>query len=318
MLNIDTRLIDAKKITDSEFWLLMHIARRIDETRTCFPSNETLMKDCDWGLEKLQKYKKSLIDKGYLQSIQRKIITKDKGSRLSSNTYKITTNLISIYTNLADLDLNKEQETPPARFSANWDSANGESSTEVLTNSLEVLSIPSEKETYIPFPKADKKEKKGTSSDKGRSNFMRGGADEATKQVFEEFRLYAKKVGMSGARGLETEYEYFKKKHKDYETVIPILLTCLQSEVADREAKKKANQFVPAFKNFLTWVNKRAWETYEKAEEVQETSEPNILQMNPQQIADYIRAKIDSEEWTEEEGKAKYKYYRDNRPKKYG
>ena len=51
---------------------------------------------------------------------------------------------------------------------------------------------------------------------------------------------------------------------------------------------------------------------------MQETSEPNILQMNPQQIADHIRAKIDSKEWTEEEGKAKYKYYQDNRPKKYG
>lgn len=96
MINIDTRIL--AKITESEYWLLCHIAKRLDDKSACFPSNETLMKDTGWGKEKLQSNKKSLISKKILA-----IENRFKDNRQTSNYYRIKTPFIGVFVTLKEL-----------------------------------------------------------------------------------------------------------------------------------------------------------------------------------------------------------------------
>jgi hypothetical protein len=81
------------------------------------------------------------------------------------------------------------------------------------------------------------------------------------KEVFEKFR----KLYPGTKRGLETEYEYFKKQHKDWREILPQLEPLLLSQI---EAKDQSTGFVPEWKNLKTYINNRAWE-----EEIQVTTD---------------------------------------------
>ena len=106
MINIDTRLFDL--ITDeSQMWLLMHIAKRINKNRACFPKNSTLAQDCKWGENKLQKVKKQLKDLGILKVEARKI-----EGRQRANNYIVSTNLIGIYVSLDKIKGTPNEGTP--------------------------------------------------------------------------------------------------------------------------------------------------------------------------------------------------------------
>lgn len=94
MINIDTRLFELIK-DESQMWLLMHIAKRINKNRFCFPKNSTLAKDCGWGDNKLQKVKKQLKDLGILKVEARKI-----DGRQRANNYIVNTDLIGVYISL--------------------------------------------------------------------------------------------------------------------------------------------------------------------------------------------------------------------------
>lgn len=105
MLNIDTRLFS--KVDCSEMWMLMHLSKRVGvKERTCWPSNKTLCKDTGWHIEKVQKVKKALIDKGLIEVIMRPE---------QSNIYKIKTRLIGIYMGIEDfefMDTGNSDTTP--------------------------------------------------------------------------------------------------------------------------------------------------------------------------------------------------------------
>jgi|SRR5690242_393105 len=103
MVNIDDRLY--KLVDGNEFWLLNHIVRRMNKRAQCWPSNNTLMKDTGWGMEKLQKVKKQLIDKGFVTVHPRR---NDKGG-LTSNVYEISTDLLGIFVPAKDFGLLTEE-----------------------------------------------------------------------------------------------------------------------------------------------------------------------------------------------------------------
>lgn len=86
MINIHSKLLS--KVDDSEMWLLIHIANRIGMEMKCFPSNKTLMRDTGWKIDKLQRVKKSLAEKGLIEITERVN---------SSNLYTINTDLISLF-----------------------------------------------------------------------------------------------------------------------------------------------------------------------------------------------------------------------------
>ena len=80
-------------------------------------------------------------------------------------------------------------------------------------------------------------------------------------QTFEKFRLRYKQYG-GKVRGLETELENLKKKHKDWKEIIPLLLDAIEKENSARQQAKAMGKFFPEMKNLQTYINQRAWETY--------------------------------------------------------
>jgi uncharacterized phage protein (TIGR02220 family) len=95
MINIDTRLLS--KVDESELWLLTHIAKRINSQRECWPSNTTLCKETGFGIDKLQRVKKSLVEKGLMKVYPRKNKTGQ-----TSNNYQVLTRFIGVYISLPD------------------------------------------------------------------------------------------------------------------------------------------------------------------------------------------------------------------------
>jgi len=96
MINVDDRLLG--EVNEKEFWLLVHIAKRLDKTRGAFPSNETLLNDTGWSDKTLRSVKKSCVEKGLLRIEKR--MTED--GKQTSNNYRITTNRIGFFIGAAD------------------------------------------------------------------------------------------------------------------------------------------------------------------------------------------------------------------------
>ncbi|MFX1588985.1 MAG: hypothetical protein ACFFC1_12575, partial [Promethearchaeota archaeon] len=61
-------------------------------------------------------------------------------------------------------------------------------------------------------------------------------------------------------RGLETEFNNFKKKHKDWKEVLSLLKNAIEKQKAWRFRRKVNKQFAPEWQNFQTWINQRSWE----------------------------------------------------------
>lgn len=74
--------------------------------------------------------------------------------------------------------------------------------------------------------------------------------------LFDEFR----KLFPGTKRGNVTEFENFKKRHKDWKTALPLLTPAVNAQIASRAKKHQAAQFVPEWKNLQTWINQRCWE----------------------------------------------------------
>lgn len=81
-------------------------------------------------------------------------------------------------------------------------------------------------------------------------------SDDELEKLFDEFR----RAYPTQKRGLQTEFANFKKKHKDWKEVLPLLLPAIQAEIAWHEEKQRKKEFCPQYKNFQTWVNNRCWE----------------------------------------------------------
>jgi len=88
--------------------------------------------------------------------------------------------------------------------------------------------------------------------------------DKKVKIVFEE----ARKIYPGTKRGLDTEFTNFKKKHKDWRNILPLLKPAIERQIQSREI---ATGFVPNWKNFQTWINNRCWEEQLKITEATKT-----------------------------------------------
>jgi hypothetical protein len=87
MINIDTRLLSA--VDSDELVLLIHIGKRMNKDRSCFPSIKLLAADTGWGIDKVQKIKNILE--------QKEIIQIKKGGGRFSNRYTVLTPYLGIY-----------------------------------------------------------------------------------------------------------------------------------------------------------------------------------------------------------------------------
>jgi hypothetical protein len=97
MLNIHTKLLD--ELNESEYYLLSHIASYMGRNKACWPSNETLEKNTRWTTNTLAKWKKSLVDKGYITVKPR---FNGKGTQ-TSNYYFIETDLLGVFMGMSSL-----------------------------------------------------------------------------------------------------------------------------------------------------------------------------------------------------------------------
>jgi DNA-binding Lrp family transcriptional regulator len=81
---------------------------------------------------------------------------------------------------------------------------------------------------------------------------------------FEEFaKEYKSLCGKHTVSGVKTLYEDFKKRHKDWQDVIPLLLPALKMEHQARTNANARNEFYPMPKNLSTYLGKqRAWEAW--------------------------------------------------------
>lgn len=76
------------------------------------------------------------------------------------------------------------------------------------------------------------------------------------ERMFDEFR----RAYRGTKRGLRTEFENFRKKHKDWREVLTHLLADYKRQVDVLDANKAAGAFVPQPKNLQTYINQRCWE----------------------------------------------------------
>lgn len=97
--------------------------------------------------------------------------------------------------------------------------------------------------------------------------------DNDYKTMFENFR----KLYPGTKRGFDTEFENMQKKHKDYKEVIPQLEEIIKNQINQREKKKGDSEFVPQWKNLVTWINNRSWEeVIEENQAKQQRYKPEI------------------------------------------
>jgi len=106
------------------------------------------------------------------------------------------------------------------------------------------------------------------------------------KILIEDFEIFRKNYPGT-KRGYEIEFENFKKKHKDWKKIIPLLSDALDYQINCRIEKAKNGGFVPEWKNLSTWINQRCWE-----EEIQTTNISNDGKGKQQGVTDYELAKI--------------------------
>jgi hypothetical protein len=74
-----------------------------------------------------------------------------------------------------------------------------------------------------------------------------------------EFDVF-RKLYPSTKKSLKTEFNNFKKKHKDWKECLNLLMPSLEKEIIYKSELILYNQFCPEWKHLSTWINQRCWE----------------------------------------------------------
>lgn len=88
---------------------------------------------------------------------------------------------------------------------------------------------------------------------------------EEEKELKEKFATFVSLYKQAGGkvRGVDTEFNDFSKRHKDWQSVVPYLELALQREIKERNQAKIERRFFPEIKMLKTYLGKqRAWEMY--------------------------------------------------------
>ena len=154
--------------------------------------------------------------------------------------------------NVQDSDANKQ--------------TNKQTNKQLTSNQQATNKQSEEKENFPPITpllKEKEDEEEGKKIKKELSNESKKNESSSSElaQLFDKFRLRYKQYG-GKARGLDTELENLKKKHKDWREIIPMLLDALEKENAERQSAKVAGKFFPEIKNLQTYINQRSWEAF--------------------------------------------------------
>lgn len=100
------------------------------------------------------------------------------------------------------------------------------------------------------------------------------------EEAFEVFR----KAYPGRKRGHDTEFDAFKRKHKNWTKIVPLLMPALQRLIAYNKAAEAAGQWKPSYANLSTWLYQSRWE-----DELPEIASPQKKTEEPEQktVVDY-------------------------------
>ena len=149
--------------------------------------------------------------------------------------------------------------------------ANGQSYIQILSWSEHQKPHHTEVDSKIPPHPPIKGMEKGMENQLEASAPLDNGVVtvKSTKPAFSEEETAFESARMlypGTKRGHTTEWDNFKRKHKDHTIVAPDLVFAVQIQIAERKNKAQKHEFVPPWKHFQTWINNRWWETAEYAE----------------------------------------------------
>jgi hypothetical protein len=104
---------------------------------------------------------------------------------------------------------------------------------------------------------------RGRGKGKGRDKRVDNSRPEDGQEIvlaLEQFDLFRKKYPGT-KRGLQVEFDNFKKRQKFYKSILPILLPNLERQIAQRQQLRDAGRFVPEWPHLKTYINNAGWET---------------------------------------------------------
>lgn len=76
------------------------------------------------------------------------------------------------------------------------------------------------------------------------------------EEAFEAFR----RAYPGRKRGHDTEFDAFKRKHKNWTKIVPLLMPALQRLIEYNKAAEAAGQWKPNYANLSTWLYQARWE----------------------------------------------------------
>ena len=76
------------------------------------------------------------------------------------------------------------------------------------------------------------------------------------EQQFEDFRLHYPGI----KRGFQIEFDNFKKKHPNWQDILPLLIPAVDRLIAYREQCRARGQFAAEYPHLQTWLNQSRWE----------------------------------------------------------
>lgn len=87
------------------------------------------------------------------------------------------------------------------------------------------------------------------------------GAGDSIQRPDLEKQFEAFRVAYGGTkRGFQVEFAAFRKKYRDWQEVVPLLMPALEKLIRWRERCMQSKSFCPQWAHLSTWLNQRRWE----------------------------------------------------------
>lgn len=110
------------------------------------------------------------------------------------------------------------------------------------------------------------------------------------EEAFEVFR----KAYPGRKRGHDTEFDAFKRKHKNWTKIVPLLMPALQRLIEYNKAAEAAGQWKPNYANLSTWLYQARWEeelpdiVVAKPKQTEEQQQKSVVNYDDNDDADFI------------------------------
>lgn len=110
------------------------------------------------------------------------------------------------------------------------------------------------------------------------------------EEAFEVFR----KAYPGRKRGHDTEFDAFKRKHKNWTKIVPLLMPALQRLIEYNKAAEAAGQWTANYANLSTWLYQSRWEeelpniVVAKPKQTEEQQQKSVVNYDDNDDADFI------------------------------